>query len=61
MSSFKPVQKSEKGGDDESDDDDDMTEEKNWSKLDGEVIKSIIEPNEYGLGLSLAGKQTTYH
>ena len=32
-----------------------MTEEKNWAKLDGEVIKIIIEPNEYGLGLSLAG------
>ena len=47
-----------KDGEDGSDDED-MTEEKNWEKLDGEVIKLTIEQNEYGLGLSLAGRPLT--
>ena len=41
--------------DDEDEDDDDMDMEKNWAKLDGEVIRLHVEQNEYGLGISLAG------
>jgi hypothetical protein len=32
-----------------------MELEATWAKMDGEVIKAVVEQNEYGLGLSLAG------
>ena len=43
------------GTDDGSDDEDDMSVERNWKRLDGEVVRVTIELNEYGLGISLAG------
>ena len=43
------------GTDDGSEDEDDMSVERNWKRLDGEVVRATIELNEYGLGISLAG------
>ena len=31
-------------------------EEENWGNLQGEVISVTLEQNNYGLGLSLAGR-----
>ena len=47
--------KSVDGGMVDEDGDIDMEEEATWSKMDGEIIKAVVEQNEYGLGLSLAG------
>ena len=48
--------KSIDGGMVDEDGDVDMEEEETWSKMDGVIIRAVVEQNEYGLGLSLAGQ-----
>ena len=45
-------------GEDEASDEENLDEEQNWTRLGGEVIRVSLQPNDYGLGISLAGEMT---
>jgi hypothetical protein len=54
-----PHQKSGNGegedGDEDAIEEDLLEDEQLWDRLEGEVIKLTLQPNDYGFGISLAG------